>query len=156
MGRHIMRGFSGSRLTQARDNYADGRGITIAELARLTGVSVPAVHNWERGGAIPQADLLLRVATALGISTPMDALIDIPRDERLLADWRVLFGMLQTEVAKALGVEGAAVSAIERGTRLPTPPQRDKLAQMYGISPDEIMECCTRARSRPLGPTKGT
>lgn len=150
MGRHAVRGFTGARLTAARAAYRDGRGISQSDLARISGVSVTSINKWENGHSIPQPDLLRRVGEALELPFPMEALIDVPRNDRYLSDWRALFGLLQGELAEMTGVDNAVISAIERGTRPPTEVQRERFAEVYGITPDEVQACNTRAQMRPL------
>lgn len=42
------------------------KGMTQGELARLIGVSAPAIAQWERGDTNPTADKLPAIAAALG------------------------------------------------------------------------------------------
>ena len=151
VSRRVMRGFHGSLLTAARAEYDDGAGMTISELARLSGVSVPTLHRWESGDSVPQIDKLREAAEVLGIGVPMERLIDIPRDERFPVDWRALFGLLQPTVGGMIGVKTSVVSAVERGSRPPTPKQAAALADIYGISTDEFLASWERVRNRPVG-----
>lgn len=51
----------------ARMHIARGKiGISQAELARRLGVSPGAVGNWESGTRLPDAEMLSRIADALG------------------------------------------------------------------------------------------
>ncbi len=151
VSRRVMRGFQGSHLNAARKAASDGRGMSFQELARLSGVSVPTLHRWENDITVPQIDKLRDAAEVLGLKVPLETLIHVPRAERYPVDWRALFGLLQPTLGAMIGVKTSVVSAIERGSRLPTPKQAIVIAKIYGITPAEFLESCERARARPLG-----
>lgn len=46
--------------------------------------------------------------------------------------------MTQTELARATGISFSAISAYERGTRIPSPKVMKKLADFYGVSLDYL------------------
>lgn len=54
--------FSGKRLRQARE----ARGISVAALAEVTGVTVQAAHKWEKG-TMPRGELLAVLAEKLQV-----------------------------------------------------------------------------------------
>jgi transcriptional regulator with XRE-family HTH domain len=59
----------GARLKQARERA----GLSQAELARRSGLSVRNVQNWEQGHREPLAGRLLALARALGV--PVESLL---------------------------------------------------------------------------------
>ncbi|ATI36353.1 transcriptional regulator (plasmid) [Rhodococcus sp. H-CA8f] len=149
VSRRVTRGFQGSRLAAARKAFGGKPGMTIPELARLSGVSAATLRRWESDITVPQIDKLLDVAEILEIKVPMESLIEVPRDERYPVDWRALFGLLQPTLGAMIGVRTTVVSDIERGGRLPTPKQATAIAKIYGIAPAEFLASCERARARP-------
>ncbi|MBM4574878.1 helix-turn-helix domain-containing protein [Rhodococcus hoagii] len=151
MSRAVVRGFLGRRLTEARTRYDDGRGMTIQDLARISGVSVPTLHRWEKDLTVPQIDKLRNVAEALSIPIPMEDLIVVPRSERYPVDWRAIHGLLQPTLGRITGIETSVISQIERATRAPTPKQAAAIAKVYGITVNEFMECFERVRTLPSG-----
>lgn len=150
VGRHIVRGFRPENLRAARLSANNGRAVEVRDLARVSGVGMTTIRNWESGESVPQVDKLRKIAEVLGISVPMDELIDVPRAERSPTDWRALFGLLQPTLGRIVGIETTTVGHIESGVRVPKPEQAAAIAKVYGISVDEFMECFERARRRPL------
>ncbi len=67
------------------------RGFTQAELAERAAIAVEVCGRLERGGVLPRADTLVRLAVALAVTT--DALLGIasPR-ERVAAEPEVEYG----------------------------------------------------------------
>lgn len=59
--RHVKR-VDGNRIREARK----AAGLTQDDLARLTGVRVGAINNWEREKHRPLADNLFAIASATG------------------------------------------------------------------------------------------
>jgi transcriptional regulator with XRE-family HTH domain len=53
---------------------------------------------------------------------------------------RIRAGMSQAAAAEKLGVSQAAVCSWEKGDYKPSPAQRDKLAEAYGVSLAEIVK----------------
>lgn len=58
-------------------------GITQAELAGLLGVSQPSVSAWEVGNALPSSEVLLRIASVLGLN--LGELADPPKESAIPA-----------------------------------------------------------------------
>ena len=118
--RRILRGFSPAALVEARATaeYVDDAGnphtgMSRGDVARLAGVSLTSLWNWEHGVTLPHVDTLARVAQALGVG--MDRLVLVPESERTLADLRVLAGFTQPQLGKLAGLSTTAIGATERG-----------------------------------------
>lgn len=45
----------------------EGRGLTMAELARLLAVSESTVYRWEAGDSVPQKHIRTKLARRLGV-----------------------------------------------------------------------------------------
>ena len=60
---------AGSRLRALRE----ASGLTLRELARQIGEQPTNLSYWERTGTLPRADLIIPIATALGV-TPEEIL----------------------------------------------------------------------------------
>ena len=134
--------FSGTAVRDARTR----RGWTRGQLSTQVGVSLTSVASWERGEGGPSADALVTLAKVLGIE-PGD-LLDIPRSEWGQTELRVTCGLEQKEVAAALRLSPATISAVE-STYSPLPsglPER--LAKLYDTSADEIRAAWQRDRQR--------
>ncbi len=152
VGRHVVRGFQPGKLLALRgaDDPKKPPRIKIRDLARVTGIGMTTIRNWETGVSVPQVDKLLKVATKLGVKPPMDELIVVPRDERFPADWRALYGLLQPDLGRIVGIETSVISLIETGTRIPTPEQAAAIAAVFKISVHEFMESFERVHTIPL------
>lgn len=57
-----------------------------------------------------------------------------------LKELRLTAGLTQSEVAKKLNVDQGAVSNWERGINPPTRKYREPLAELYGVSVDELLK----------------
>ena len=62
-GSNIMSGIIGQRIKELRSK----RGLTQEELGREIGITAQGISKWERGNS-PDAELLPRIAEALGVS----------------------------------------------------------------------------------------
>jgi transcriptional regulator with XRE-family HTH domain len=62
---------------------------------------------------------------------------------RKLAGLRVTAGYPQTKVANALGVTQGAVSKWEQGWSKPAFAKIQQLADLYGVTAQDIVEACT-------------
>lgn len=152
VGRHVVRGFQPGKLLALRgaDDPKKPPRIKIRDLARVTGIGMTTIRNWETGVSVPQVDKLLKVATKLGVKPPMDELIVVPRDERFPADWRALYGLLQPDLGRIVGIETSVISLIETGTRIPTlsklPPSQQS-SRSRSTNSWRVSSECTRFRS---------
>jgi transcriptional regulator with XRE-family HTH domain len=59
-----------------------------------------------------------------------------------LAGLRVTQGLKQAEVARVLGITQGAISLWERGEGKPTVDKISPLAELYGVTVQEIIEAC--------------
>lgn len=50
-------------------------------------------------------------------------------------------GLTQREVANRLGINQSTVVLWEKGRTFPTSPKLPKLAELYGCTVDELLEC---------------
>jgi transcriptional regulator with XRE-family HTH domain len=57
--------FDGAKLRELRES----KEMTLAELGELVGKSAPDVSRYERGLVVPSADVLFKLADALGVKT---------------------------------------------------------------------------------------
>lgn len=87
-------------------NYRSALGLTQAQLGMLVGVSAGAVSKWENGASVPDLQLIMPLARALGVST--DCLLSY---EAALSDERV--SEIHEELKNAFLREG-----YERGVAL--------------------------------------
>jgi transcriptional regulator with XRE-family HTH domain len=57
--------------------------LSAKAAARLVGVSISALRNWERGDAMPHADAALRYAQVLGIPVEeLTRMVDLARSRK--------------------------------------------------------------------------
>ena len=139
-----------------------GRGLRIAEVARLAGVSKSSVRQWERHGLIRPArsrgryrefdaavvervlDIVrLRKMQGLGIDAIRSVLAahsapDLPFGERL-RHYRRKAGLTLRDVAKKTRLSYSFISTIERSSSGASMTTLKKLAQCYGTSVTAIL-----------------
>lgn len=65
--------------------------------------------------------------------------IHIDQDVSIQAAWRIFRGLSQREVADALGITQAAVSQLESPDTRPQKRTRNKLAELYGCKPEQLI-----------------
>ncbi|WP_157932911.1 helix-turn-helix domain-containing protein [Mycobacteroides abscessus] len=120
-------GFDGSRLMAARKHL----GLTRAELARRLNTGWDVVLQWETGQCQPRPRSVPEIAAAVGV-----AVVDLyrsPEGAETLAERRVVAGLNQADVAKALGVNRAAISQWERGSRPVPEKYRHAYHRLLGL-----------------------
>lgn len=140
-----MRGFSPAALTQARTRA----GLSRQDLARLARTGRATIGKWETGCTSPQIDVLTRVAAALHL--PVAHFIDLPAKQRYPADWRVLAGMTQPQLATATDLSTTTIGAIERGEVGLPEPTAIRIANTLSTTSDTYRAAYERARTRPPG-----
>lgn len=109
------------------------RNLTQAEVAERVGIAVEVFGRLERGRALPRADTLARLASALGVSTDsLLGLAPVPLPPAAVAgealgdyagrpEMRRLLRRLGKEPARAVSLLAAFVSAMQDST----PRKRD-------------------------------
>jgi transcriptional regulator with XRE-family HTH domain len=133
--------FDGKRLEQARKDKGWSRG----RLAAAVGKTVASVSGWERNTRTPEAATLVALASAVGLEPP--ELLDRPRSEWRLVEYRVVKGLQQQQVAEQTGINPIRVSHIEATYEKPTDPQFAALARVYDVPEQEVREAWARTRA---------
>lgn len=105
------------------------RGLSMAAAADLIGVSKNTIQTWEAGNSRPVAHRLHWIARAYQVQIE-DLLTDSPADS--LAARRSQAGLLQKDVARALGVSVARYGAVERRSTEPPESWRETLDKLLG------------------------
>jgi len=142
-----------------QDTIADvmrKRDISLRTLASAAGVTYQAVAQWRAGHALPRAEVRDAVASALGLSrAQLDEICSrmvaarrakrhgrakrwIPRPGNELRRLRLEAGITQAELAQHLGVPAYLVSQWEIGVRRPDRREREALARVLRVSPQDI------------------
>ena len=85
-------------------------GLSQEAVAKTVGVSAWTYRQWEAGGATPLAGRLKRLASTVGAD-----IADLLGPPQTLADYRVLAGLSQADLAERLGVSRATVGGWEQG-----------------------------------------
>ncbi|MFS4580379.1 helix-turn-helix domain-containing protein [Phaeobacter sp. C3_T13_0] len=94
-----------------------GLGLSIADLSRLSGIPYHQIHTWgRRENAIPNAEALEKVASALSVSTGhlMNGLPIDDQDDGLRGELQDLLNQLSQEELRVLK---AAAEAMRAGGR---------------------------------------
>lgn len=143
--RRVLRGFD----TEAFSTLRRQAGISVSDLARLSGVSLSTIHHWEAGRRTPQVDVLAAAMTIIG--APIEAVVRIDVDDRFPGDWRVMQGLTQPQLAAAARLSTAVVQRIERGEYPLSDGNAAILADLLGINAHTYRQAYQRARERPAG-----
>jgi transcriptional regulator with XRE-family HTH domain len=145
MTRRVLRGFSPGKFTDARHR----RGLSQESLARLADVGLSTIKKWETGTRTPQVDLLARAM--LQLHAPIEAVVDIPADERYPGDWRVIKGLTQPQLAAAAHIGTTTLREIESAATALTDANATTLADLLGISVETYRAAYHNARQRAPG-----
>lgn len=145
MTRRVLHGFDRHAFTALRQS----RGISVSDLARLSGASLSTIHHWEAGTRTPQVDILAAVMAVL--KAPIEAVVLIAPDHRYPGDWRVMSGLTQPQLAASAHIATAILQRIERGEYPLSDKNAEALAAVLGIATDEYRAAYQRARQRPAG-----
>ncbi|MBI3216985.1 MAG: transcriptional regulator [Mycobacterium sp.] len=145
MTRRVLRGFDASAFAELRHRA----GISVSDLARLSGASLSTIHHWEAGRRTPQVDILAAVMAVL--NAPIESVVLIAAQERYPGDWRVLRGMTQPQLGAAAHIATSIVQRIERGEHPLSDSNAEVLSGVLGIPAGTYREAYQRARDRPAG-----
>jgi transcriptional regulator with XRE-family HTH domain len=137
--------FDGTRLQKAREAKGWSRGRLAAEV----GKAVASVSGWERNVRTPEAATLVALARAVGLEAA--DLLDTPRSEWGMAEFRVTKGLQQRQVARAIGVHPVRFSHLEAAYQEPADDVYTALAEQYGVPVAEIKAGWDRTRRRLTG-----
>lgn len=108
------------------------RGLTLRQLALLSGVSAGTISNWECGKVGPNPRLLAAVVAELDID--IADVVRIRHDRLRLVDLRHQGGLSQEAAAAAAGMTRTTYGAIESTERLPSESQRRAFCDLYDLS----------------------
>lgn len=143
--RRVLRGFDPSAFSTLRRQA----GLSVSDLARLSGAALSTIHHWEAGRRTPQVDVLAAVMEVIG--APIEEVVRIDVEQRYPGDWRVMTGLTQPQMAAAAQLSTAMVQRIERGEYPLSDSTADTLAGLLGINRQTYREAYQRARERPPG-----
>lgn len=99
------------------------------------GLSPAAIRTWETGSSRPLVSHLRSIARAYGV-TVEDLLTDSPQPS--LAARRIRAGLLQKDVAAALGVSVSRYGAVERRDTPPPDDWQPILDELLGRPDDHV------------------
>lgn len=145
MTRRVLRGFDPGAFAALRH----GAGISVSDLARLSGASLSTIHHWEAGRRTPQVDILAAVMEVL--NAPIESVVLIAPQERYPGDWRVMSGLTQPQLAAAAHIATAILQRIERGEYPLSDSNAEALSGVLGIEVGTYRAAYQRARDRPAG-----
>lgn len=145
VSRTVLTGFDPAVLTRVREQ----KGLTVPDLARMSGIGASTLYHWEGGRKLPQVSVLRRVAVELGVD--LSELIVVPPDERMLSYYRNVKGYTQPELAAEVGMKTSTLSAVERAEIPLSDEVADRLSRVLGVPPELLRAGWNRARTRPPG-----
>lgn len=141
MGRAGVETVSAAALRRQRDRS----GLSVRQLAALSGVGATTINGWEAGRRAPSARLLAAVADALQVTVA--DLVVVPAGRIVVADLRHRCGLSQRAAADATGMSPSMYEAIESGFRAPDPAQRALLAAHLRVCDTEFTTVWERTRT---------
>lgn len=121
-------------------------GFTVEDVADQIGLTRQAVSAWLTGRTTPSPRSLARVAAILDV-TPADLTPGVDPESATLQDMRIRSGLSQSDVAQELGLLQSLLSDIERGRRDLNMGTAKRLANLYGLSVDEVADAWEIARA---------
>lgn len=137
-------GFDAAAMRAAREAMGWSQGRLGVEV----GMAVVTISSWERSKSAPEPPKFVQLARALNVEPA--ALLRAPRAEWTLTDLRVVTGTHQREAAHSLGIQPTRLSHIEAGYEALRSPLTEKLAQLYGVTSDQIQHAWQRGRDQLL------
>lgn len=116
-------------------------GMTLDDLAERTGISKPTLCQFERGRRMRTmivAKLLAyfgqEAADAFPEGDPLEQVVPVSDFGSWLRNFRIRRGLRQAELAKAIGVCEASVSAYELNRTKPQRQVLERLRKGYGLN----------------------
>lgn len=134
---------------EAFERVCDESGLTRKEIAERLGVTPTTMSNVTSGRTTPSLKLLNRMVEVFG--GELTDYLAMPEPNRWkLQHFRVARGLTQGGLAKCLGTSQAIVSNWELGKYAPSDDWANKLAELYGVTPQEILRIsATTAATAP-------
>lgn len=138
MARQSMRGFDREEFVRQRR----ARELTQEDVALRVGVGTVAVRDWELGRTQPSPQNYQRIVEALGLDH--EALLPKVDGLDALSVHRMRASLTQREAAMQTGIALYRYREIERGVRLPTDAESEKVADLLDVSSGEVLRICAR------------
>lgn len=110
------------------------RGLTLRQLALLSGVSAGSISNWEAGKVGPDPRLLAAVVAELDVE--IADVVRVRQDRTRLVDVRHRAGLSQQAAADAAGMKRSTFGAIETSVRAASDQQRGAFCRLYDLDSD--------------------
>lgn len=130
--RPTYRGFRGEHLRALRERL----GLTQEQLAVRLRVYPSMVGKWERGQVVPAPTRMAALAAALHVR-PQE-FTGLPAAQGSLVDLRLWAGLTRAQAAAAAGISTDRLRRLEHLTVEPGTEEADRLAGVYGVSPDAV------------------
>lgn len=140
--------FSHVRLQGVRRErqLAEGRAHwSVDTVAEKLGVSDRTVRRWEDGTRQPDVETLRALCELFTVEASY--FLPQPVSGPKLSHLRMRRFLTTTAVAERLNVAKQTYSAIELGNRSLNAERAEYLAQLYGVTPDEIRRAYLRAKN---------
>ena len=117
----------------------ESKGITQQDLAVMAETTGATISRYVNDNRTPNADLLSKIATALGISTDYLLGVTGTKLSDKLAELRRKKGLSMREAAEALGIDIAHYSKYETAGHSPDYQSLNKLAALFQVSVDYLL-----------------
>ena len=145
MARQSVRGFVREEFVRQRR----ARELTQEDIALQVGVGTVAVRDWELGRTQPSPQNYQRIVDALGL----DHEVLLPKVNGLdaLSVHRMRASLTQRDAAMQTGIALYRYREIERGVRLPTDIEAERVGDLLDVSSTEVIRICERLRDHRSG-----
>lgn len=140
----------GDILTVVGENikyYRTKLGMTQEELAERAGINRSYLAGLERGRRNTTLKTVEMLAQALGVSSvDLVGSADVLPEKKLIKSFgeklfalRKRDNLSQRQLGEILGVSGSHIGALERGEKMPNAPLILKIADIFGVTTDQLM-----------------
>ena len=133
---------TGARIKKLREKI----GMSQLALAGKIDVTKNSIICWENGKSNPSKANLIKLAKVFNVPPELLLPLENPNDKVESADslgakiknFREQKGISHIELAKKLSVRTRNVTSWERDVNIPNQSSREKLAEIFGVSPEEL------------------
>lgn len=121
------------------------KGMTQAELSKVSGIYQNQISNYEKGNRSPSPKIAEKLLAALDApaeyweSFQKTAKTEYPALAENIKKLRQNMGLTQTELAKIIGTTQAKLSGYENGLHIPNPIQLTRLAAFFGVNVEQLL-----------------